>query len=116
MLPQNITYRGLPWIAHRTNCSILNELHLPTNWLYNCVRRQKLKYFAHVTRHDGLEKTIMQGMVAGEKAEESQAKCGRKTSQIRLVRWQRQAEWRRRGINFAETSGQRRPGEDMYAL
>ena len=23
----------IPWIAHRTNCSILNELHLPTNKL-----------------------------------------------------------------------------------
>ena len=55
----------IPWIAHRTNCSILNELHLPTNWLCNFVRRQKLKYFGHVTRHDCLEKTIMQGMVAG---------------------------------------------------
>ena len=40
----------IPWIAHRTNCSILNELHLPTNWMYNFVRRQKLKYFGHVTR------------------------------------------------------------------
>ena len=38
----------IPWIAHRTNCSILNELHLPTNWLYNCVRRQHLKYFTMV--------------------------------------------------------------------
>ena len=27
----------IPWIAHRTNCSILNELHQPTNWLYNIV-------------------------------------------------------------------------------
>ena len=33
----------IPWIANRTNCSIINELHLPTNWLYNFVRRQKLK-------------------------------------------------------------------------
>ena len=33
--------------------------------------------------------------------------------QIRSVRWQQQAEWRRTGINFAETSGQRRPDEDM---
>ena len=76
----------IPWIAHRTNCSILNELHLPTNWLYNFVRRQKLKYFGHVTRHNGLEKTILQGMVAGKEAEESRDKDGRKTSQIRLVR------------------------------
>ena len=58
----------IPWIAHRTNCSILNELHLPTNWMYNFVRRQKLKYFGHVTRHNGLEKTIMQGMVAGKRS------------------------------------------------
>ncbi len=58
----------IPWIAHRTNCSILSELHLPTNRLYKFVRRQKLKYFGHVTRHDGLEKTIMQGMVAGKRS------------------------------------------------
>ena len=56
----------IPWIAHRTNCSILNELHPPTNWLYNFVRHKKLKYFGHVTRHNGLEKTIMQGIVAGK--------------------------------------------------
>ena len=49
----------IPWIAHRTNCSILNELHLPTNWMYNFVRRQKLKYFGNVTHHTGLEKTII---------------------------------------------------------
>ena len=33
--------------------------------------------------------------------------------QIRLVRWQQQTEWRGTGINFAETSGQRHPEEDM---
>ena len=55
----------------------------------------------------------MQGIVAGKEAEESQDKDGRKTSQIRLVRWQQHAEWRRTCINFAVTSGQRRPGEDM---
>ena len=38
-----------------------------TNWLYNFVRCQKLKYFGHVTRHNSLEKTIMQGMVAGKR-------------------------------------------------
>ena len=29
----------IPWIAHRTNCSILNELHPPTNWLYHFVKK-----------------------------------------------------------------------------
>ena len=58
----------IPWIVHRAKCSILNEFHLPTNWLYNFVIRQKLKYSGHVTRHNGLEKTIMQGMVAGKRS------------------------------------------------
>ena len=59
---------GILCIAHRTNSSILNERHLPTKWLYNFVRRQKLKYFGNVTRHNGLDKTIMQGMVAGKRS------------------------------------------------
>ena len=78
----------IPWIAHRTNSSILNELHLPTNLLYNCVRRQKRKYFGHVTHHNGLEKTIMQGMVAGKRSRGKPRQIWGNTSQIRLLRWQ----------------------------
>ena len=32
------------------------------------VRHQQLKYFGHVTRHNGLEKTITQLMVAGKRS------------------------------------------------
>ena len=32
----------------------VSELHLPTNWLSNFVRRQKLKYFGQVTRHGAM--------------------------------------------------------------
>ena len=62
--------------------SILHDVlgHLPTNWLDNVVRLQKLEYFGHVTRHNGLEKTLMQGMVA-EKQRENQDRYGRSTSQ-----------------------------------
>ena len=35
--------------------------------VYNFVRRQILKYFGHVTRHNDSEKTIVQGMVAGKR-------------------------------------------------
>ncbi len=63
MLPQNITCT-LDSSSHQLFNTNINELHLPTNWLHNFVRRQQLKYFGHVTRHDGLEKIIMQGMVA----------------------------------------------------
>ena len=32
------------------------------------VLRRRVGYFGHVTRHNGLEKTIMQGMVAGKRS------------------------------------------------
>ena len=85
-------YPGI-WIGHRTNYSLLNELHLPMNRLHHFGRRQKLKYFGQVNRRNGLSKTIMQGMVAGKEAEESQDKDGRKTSHICLVQLQQHAEW-----------------------
>ena len=66
MLPQQIACTLDS--SYRTNCSILNELHLTTNWLYKLVKRQQFKYFVHVTRHNGLEKTIMQGMAAGKRS------------------------------------------------
>ena len=43
-------------------------LPLPTNWLDNFARRQKLKYFGHATRHNGIEKAIMQGMISGKRS------------------------------------------------
>ena len=67
MLPQNITYT-LDSSSHQLFNIKINELHLLTNWLYNFVRRQKLKYFPHVTRHNGLEKAIIQGMAAGKRS------------------------------------------------
>ena len=58
----------------------------------------------------------MQGMVASRKKKKRKAKTKmgeRHHRSICLVRWQQQAEWWRTVINFAETSGQRRPDEDM---
>ena len=38
------------------------------NLLYHSERRLKRKCFGYVTRHSGLEKTIMQGMVVGKRS------------------------------------------------
>ena len=51
----------------------------------------------------------------GNEAEENQDKNGRKTSQIYLVRLENQVVWRRAGINFANTFGQRHPEEDRLS-
>ena len=69
-----------PWIAHHTDSSVVNGLHLAMNWLYNFIRPQQLKYFANVTRHNCLEKTTMQGLVGGKEAEDSQDNYGIRTS------------------------------------
>ena len=51
----------------------------------------------------------MQGMVAEKRSRgKPRQRHGRKTSQIRLLRWQQQAEWRRTGINL-----QRHLGSDV---
>ena len=48
-----------------------------------------------------------------KKPRKAKTKMGERHHIISLVRWQQQAEWRRTGISFAATSGQRRPDEDM---
>ena len=68
MLSQNSTYT-MDSSSHQLFNIIINELHPPTNWVYNFVRRQKLKHCGHVTRHNGLEKRIMRGMVAGKRSQ-----------------------------------------------
>ena len=58
----------IPWTEHRTNQSIRSEINVEENWLENFVRHQKLKYFGHLKRHDGLGKTILEGMVEGKRS------------------------------------------------
>jgi hypothetical protein len=54
----------IPWTAKRTNASIKEEIGAPLP-LMNVIIKQKLSYFGHVMRSDGLEKSIMTGMGEG---------------------------------------------------
>ena len=51
------------WTEHRTNESIRNELEAKENCLRSYVLRQKLKYFWHLKRHDGMGRIILEGRV-----------------------------------------------------
>ena len=86
-------------------------LTIESNWVYHSVSRQQVKYFAHVILNNGLEKTIMEEMVAGRRCrgKPRQDKDGRNTSHICLVRCHQQSEWWRICIDFAKTFRQRRP-------
>ena len=57
----------ISWTDHRTNKSIREELHVREQWLEKFVRRQKLKYFGHLKRIEGLGKIILEGRINGKR-------------------------------------------------
>ena len=63
------------WTDRRTNASIIEEIGSGTT-LLNQALKQKLSYFGHVVRADGLEKSLMLGMGEGKKTEEDQGHDG----------------------------------------
>lgn len=58
----------IPWTAHKTNQSILEETGYKQN-LLESIKKRKLAYIGHIARKSGenLEKTIMQGSVPGKR-------------------------------------------------
>ena len=52
----------VPWIARRSNQSILKEIN-PEYSLERLMLKLKLQYFGHLMRTDSLEKTLMLGKV-----------------------------------------------------
>jgi len=56
----------ISWTERRTNQSILDELGIEPS-LMSEIDRQKLRYFGHIMRSDGLEKAIMLGMGEGKR-------------------------------------------------
>ena len=57
----------ISWTEHRTNKSIRDELKLEDQWLQNFVKKEKLKYFGHLKRSEGLGKIILEGKIEGKR-------------------------------------------------
>ena len=58
---------GVPWIARRSNQSILKEIS-PGCSLQGLMLKLKLQYFGHLMQQvDSLEKTLMLGGIGGRK-------------------------------------------------
>ena len=67
---ENKCYRRIlrvPWTQHRTNDSIREELGVTNDWLLQCVRKQKLSYFGHIKRQDGMEKRVLEAYIPGKR-------------------------------------------------
>ena len=58
----------IPWIARRSIQSILKEIN-PEYSLEGLMLKLDLQYFGHLMKTDSLEKTLMLGMIEGEKGE-----------------------------------------------
>src|SRR6267154_4759457 len=56
----------IPWTAKRTNKSVAEEISVNMP-LQGMITKQKLSYFGHVMRVNGLEKSIMLGMGGGQR-------------------------------------------------
>ena len=54
-------------VEKRKNTDILKDLNIEDNWLINNILQRKIKYLGHIKRHDGLERTILEGMVPGRR-------------------------------------------------
>ncbi|XP_050511592.1 uncharacterized protein LOC126887803 [Diabrotica virgifera virgifera] len=59
----------IPWTAHRTNVSILNQLKIKKRLSTICLQRI-LQFFGHVVRRgdDSLERLIVSGNVPGRRS------------------------------------------------
>lgn len=56
----------VPWTARRTNASILEEIK-PVQRLSSMTYGRILKFFGHISRHDNLEKLVVQGRPEGKR-------------------------------------------------
>ena len=56
----------IPWTARRTNASVLNEIK-PTQRLSSVTYSRILKLFGHISRHDTMERLVVQGKPEGKR-------------------------------------------------
>ena len=69
---------GISCIERKTNEYVRKEVESlvgPQEPLLATIKRRKMIWFGHVTRHDSLCKTIMQGTIEGRRRRGRQRKC-----------------------------------------
>ena len=69
---------GISWKDHRTNEFVKDQIRSmdgPQEPLLTTVKKRKLKWYGHITRHNTLSKTILQGTIEGGRRRGRQRKC-----------------------------------------
>ena len=68
----------ISYLEHKTNDCVLSKINFlvgPQKPLLASVKREKFARFWHVTRHDNLSRTILQGTLEGGRRRDRQRKC-----------------------------------------
>ena len=76
----NISYRD-----HVTNEEVRRKIQAAIgeyDELLTLVRKQKLRWFGHVSRSSGLAKTILQGTVKGKRKRQTEEELGRQNQRV----------------------------------
>lgn len=114
---------GISWRDRKTNEEVKNHVELlagPQEPLLATAKRRKLKWFGHVTRHNTLPKTVLQGTLEGGRRRGRQLKCWmdnikewtQMDSPTLIRRAEDRAGWRRLVLDSSLMSPQRpRAGE-----
>ena len=58
-------FKKILWTEYRTNKSVREELKAEDQWLEILIKKQKLKYFGHLKRPEGLRKNSLEGKIDG---------------------------------------------------
>src|SRR5260221_3350322 len=104
----------IPWTAKRTNRSVADQVNANMS-LQGMITKQKLSYFGHVMRANGLEKSITLGMGQGQRGrgrprtrwlDEIQSTTGLNLQQLSVAVLDR-SRWRARVMEVAR--GRPRP-------
>ena len=65
---------NISWKQKIKNDNIRKILNIKPNSPLDQVKKQKLKYFGHIKRHDTLERLILEGKVEGERGRKGKTK------------------------------------------
>ena len=56
----------ISWTAHKTNKEVLDIIGTKTS-LIQTIKQRKLAYFGHISRRDGLQRSLLEGKINGKR-------------------------------------------------
>lgn len=55
------------WKDKKTNVEVLEKVGLKNKEMLNIIKRRKLTYYGHISRHHSMQKEILEGKIEGKR-------------------------------------------------